>query len=147
MSNKIVFLLIAFLLISCSETEKKFDYEVRDISVNNITVSVEIADTTEKIMFGLMERGKLGRKEGMLFLFEDEIPRTFWMKNTLIPLDILFINSTFDIVKIQYATPCEKDPCPIYPSGKPAKYVLEVNKGFADKNNIEKGMKVKLNND
>ncbi|NQU97931.1 DUF192 domain-containing protein [Candidatus Woesearchaeota archaeon] len=145
MYKKTIFLLLIVLLYGCSEElEKKFDYEIGEVVLGDVRVEVEIADSYEKVMFGLMEREKLGKKEGMLFIFTDEEPRTFWMKNTLIPLDIIFINSSLDIVKIQHAVPCKTETCPIYPSGKPAKFVLEVNEGFSEEYGVEEGMKVEI---
>jgi len=63
-----------------------------------------------------------------------------WMKNTLMPLDIIFIDKDWKVVSIQKgAQPCKADPCPLYPSGGPAKYVLEINAGLSDKLNIAPG--------
>ncbi|MBC8500389.1 MAG: DUF192 domain-containing protein [Nanoarchaeota archaeon] len=144
MGKKIILLLIILLLYGCSE-KTKFEYETGEVVLGDITVNVEIADTYDKVMFGLMEREKLGEFEGMLFIFSDEEPRTFWMKNTLIPLDIIFINSDFEIVKIQHAVPCEEDPCELYPSEEPAKFVVEVNEGFSEEHGVDKGMKAEIN--
>jgi uncharacterized membrane protein (UPF0127 family) len=71
---------------------------------------------------------------GMLFVFQDDQPRTFWMKNTLIPLDMLFFDADRRLVAIQAnAQPCKADPCGLYPSNAPARYVLELNAGAAAK--------------
>ena len=67
------------------------------------------------------------------------------MKNTLIPLDIIFIDKNFNIVNIiQNTQPCTKEPCQIYSSLKPVQYVIETNAGFADKNNIKIGQKIEI---
>lgn len=63
----------------------------------------------------------------MLFVFNYDRPLSFWMKNTLIPLDILFINSTLDIVDVRHMVPCTQDPCQNYDSAGPAMYALEIN--------------------
>ena len=81
----------------------------------------------------------------MLFIFDDGKNQTFWMKNTLIPLDIIFIGKDMKIVDIRYATPCNEYPCKLYQSSKPAKYVLEVNGNFTIKNNIKVDDKITLN--
>lgn len=107
-----------------------------------IKVSVETANDNEERLRGLMFREDLDEKRGMLFVFEDENNRTFWMKNTLIPLDIVFINKEFEIINIEYALPCKKEPCALYKSKKPAKYVLEVNSNFTTKNDIDTGNKI-----
>ena len=71
---------------------------------------------------------------GMLFVFTTDEPRTFWMKDTLIPLDILFFDAHHRLVTIQAdAQPCRSDPCELYPSDAPARYVLELNAGTASR--------------
>ena len=67
----------------------------------------------------------------MLFIFQQERPQSFWMKNTLIPLDMIFISADLVIVDITTMNPCKTDPCPDYTSKQPARYCLEVNAGYA----------------
>ncbi len=101
-------------------------------------VYVEIADEPHELNQGLMFRENLELDRGMFFVFDDERTLSFWMKNTLIPLDMLFVDADFRIVDIkENVPPCKEDPCPSYPSKKPAKYVLEVNAGFVLKNDIK----------
>ncbi len=107
-------------------------------------VEVELAITSDERAQGLMNRTELDWNKGMVFFFEDEDLRHFWMKNTLIPLDIIFINADREIVTIRQATPCEEDPCPLYSSTEPAMYVLEVNQGWAEANHVAVGQKVEL---
>ncbi len=93
---------------------------------------VEIADTEPAREHGLMDRTKMAADHGMLFEFQDEIPRAFWMKNTKIPLDMLFFNGDRRLLSVQHdVQPCTADPCPAYSSGAPARYVLELNAGEA----------------
>lgn len=100
-------------------------------------INIEIAETDEKRHLGLMFRDKLGEDDGMLFIFPDEEEQGFYMKNTMIPLDIMFINSQKKIVKIyKNTTPYSEK---TLPSGQPIKYVIEVNGGFSDKYNIKEG--------
>jgi YVTN family beta-propeller protein len=102
-------------------------------------VFVEVPDDLEESMRGLMFRKHLPGNAGMLFAYYDEKPRTFWMKNTLIPLDMIFVNGSSKIIEIkENVPPCAQDECPTYPSKEPAQYVLEVNAGFVQ----EKGIKV-----
>ena len=100
-------------------------------------IDIELADTENKRMQGLMYRKTMEEKQGMLFVFSIEEPQSFWMKNTILPLDILFVNIERKIVKVhKNAVPFSLDPCP---SILPALYVVEVNAGFTDKFNIKEG--------
>ena len=93
---------------------------------------VEIADTREKQALGLMFRDSMPADQGMLFIFPGEAPRSFWMKNTRIPLDIMYFDKDLKLVSISADTPpCRVRYCPSYPSTGPAKYVLELNAGTA----------------
>jgi uncharacterized protein len=105
-----------------------------------IILDIEIADTDAERMRGLMDRQNLPDNAGMLFIFPNEELRSFWMKNTYISLDIIYINSQKEIVSIQKYT----QPKSTYsiPSEKPAMYVLEVNAGYSDKNGIDPGDKL-----
>ncbi len=106
----------------------------------NITLNVKIADTDEARSRGLMFASKLDENEGMLFVFPDEQKRAFWMKNTLMPLDMIFIAANGTVVDVvENAQPCKEDPCPTYASGQAAKYVLEAKGGFAQRNGIAVG--------
>jgi len=109
---------------------------------NNSTIKldIEIADNEAERMRGLMDRQNLPDNAGMLFIFQNDEPRSFWMKNTFISLDIIYINSNKEIVSIQKYT----QPKSTYsiPSEKPAMYVLEVNAGFTDKYGIKPGDKI-----
>ncbi|MCK9399879.1 MAG: DUF192 domain-containing protein [Bacteroidales bacterium] len=105
-----------------------------------IILDIEIADNDQERMRGLMDRQNLPDNAGMLFVFSNDEPRSFWMKNTFISLDIIYINSRKEIVSIQKYT----QPKSTYsiPSEKPARYVLEVNAGFTDKYGIKPGDKI-----
>jgi uncharacterized membrane protein (UPF0127 family) len=94
---------------------------------------VEIADEPEEQRRGLMDRPTLAPEAGMLFIFPESAPRAFWMMNTLIPLDMIFVDAEKRIINIQEkAMPCQAPhPCPSYPSAAPAKYVLEIAGGQA----------------
>ena len=140
--NLLIFIFIVSLamLASCKSENAAFI----DNGKEKIKVGVEISDSPEERAAGLMFREFLGENSGMLFIFDDEKTRSFWMKNTLIPLDMIFISKDFEIVDIKYAEPCEEDPCISYVSKKPAEYVLEVNGNFTIRNDIEIGNKINL---
>ncbi|MEK7524568.1 MAG: DUF192 domain-containing protein [Patescibacteria group bacterium] len=119
------------------------------LSTKNITLSVgaekvplvvEVADSEGEREQGLMERNQLEDDAGMLFIFEDEQPRQFWMKNTLIPLDIIYFNSKQEVVSmVEHMQPCKVAQCPSYPSKQPATYALEVQDGFISTKGVKRG--------
>ncbi|MBN2226942.1 MAG: DUF192 domain-containing protein [candidate division Zixibacteria bacterium] len=97
-------------------------------------IDIQIADDDIERAVGLMHRDELGADRGMLFIFAQEEIRSFWMRNTHIPLDIIFVNAQKEIVSIhKNTTPYVEEE---YLSGQPALYVVEVNGGFADAYNI-----------
>ncbi|AFN74709.1 secreted protein containing DUF192 [Melioribacter roseus P3M-2] len=105
-----------------------------------VKIDVEIADDDIQRATGLMYREYMAENQGMLFIFPHESPQSFWMKNTILPLDIIFVDAGGNIVKIhKYTTPYSETS---YQSGKPAKYVVEVNAGFADKYGIREGDRI-----
>ncbi|MFA7289490.1 MAG: DUF192 domain-containing protein [Melioribacteraceae bacterium] len=103
-------------------------------------IDIQIADDDTERSTGLMFRDKMEENQGMLFIFPIQTYQSFWMKNTIIPLDIMFVTSDFEIIKIhKNTTPYSEES---YPSLKPAMYVVEVISGFSDKYNIHEGDKV-----
>lgn len=108
-----------------------------------VQVRVEVADDAEEQAKGLMGRTALGEERGMLFVFPDEQVRSFWMRDTLIPLSIAYIDSEGRIIDIQDMEPRDDDP-PHYVSAEPARYALEVNQGFFDERGVEVGDRVEL---
>jgi uncharacterized membrane protein (UPF0127 family) len=107
----------------------------------NIEVEVEIADNEAERMKGLMERTELAENAGMLFVFEEEQPRSFWMKNTLIPLSIAYIDAEERIIDTQDMQPLDET---VHRSAGPAMYALEVNQGFFEERGVEVGDTVEL---
>jgi len=101
---------------------------------------VEIADNPEEQALGLMFRDSMPADAGMIFIFPNESPRSFWMKNTRIPLDIMYFDKDLKMVSISANTPpCRVSRCPSYPSIKPAMYVLELNAGTASELGVDIG--------
>jgi uncharacterized membrane protein (UPF0127 family) len=102
------------------------------VELDGHAYSIEIADTDATREHGLMDRTQMDADHGMLFVFQDDAPRAFWMKNTKIALDMLFFDAERRLVSVQHdVPPCTADPCPPYSSGAPARYVLELNGGQA----------------
>ena len=113
-------------------------YTIKDsITTKLIQLDIEIADNDYEIQTGLMYRKSMEANRGMLFIFPEDAPRSFYMKNTEIPLDLIFINSKLKVVSIQ------KNAQPFNESSllseAPSKYVLEVNAGSSDRWNVQKG--------
>jgi uncharacterized membrane protein (UPF0127 family) len=104
------------------------------------SIDIEIANTENEIKQGLMFRQKMDEDKGMLFVFPDMQPRGFWMKNTFIPLDIIYVDADKTIVSIQKNTTplSEQD----LPSDGEAQYVIEVNAGFSDRYGLKPGDRV-----
>jgi len=101
------------------------------------TINIEIVEETEDIIRGMMYRNTLHENSGMFFVFPYEEKHDFWMKNTKISLDILFINKDYEIVTIaDHRVPYSTDPIP---SVLPIQYVVEVNAGFCKRNSITTG--------
>ena len=108
-----------------------------------VEVRVEIADDASERARGLMHRTALAENRGMLFVFPDEERLSFWMKNTLIPLSVAFMDSEGRIVDIQDMKPLDDEP-PSYVSAEPARYALEVNRGFFEERGVEVGDRAEL---
>ncbi|HEY8549779.1 MAG TPA: DUF192 domain-containing protein [Vicinamibacterales bacterium] len=108
-------------------------------------ISLEVAQTEEERQRGLMHRTSLPQDAGMIFIFERPGLYPFWMKNTLIPLDLLWTDPSGRITWIaEHLPPCKADPCPQYAPQAEATYVIEVNAGFVKKHGVKVGQTVKL---
>jgi len=115
------------------------------ITINpDLKIEAELAYTDETRMKGLMFRESLPEDAGMLFIFPYMDQHSFWMKNTLIALDIIWLNDKKEIVYCATAQPCTEDPCASYAPMQKAKYVLEVNEGFAKKHSLKMGTRLEF---
>lgn len=102
------------------------------------TIKVEEASTPVDRARGLMYRGFLAKDSGMIFIFDEDKPLHFWMKNVVIDLDIIFLDKNLVIRKIHHsATPCVEPPCKTYGSGFAARYALEVSGRFCEKYGVK----------
>ncbi len=160
MKIRFSFLLAILWLTACNQNNKtadthqanepskitfSHDFDVYIIDRND-TLAVfqaESADTPYKRETGLMYRKEMKDNQAMLFIFPDQRIRYFYMKNTLIPLDIIYIDSERQIVSIvRNAKPLDETSLP---SEKPARYVLEIKAGLSEKLGVKPGMKVVWN--
>ena len=141
MHFKFIYLIFNFFLVSFYT----FSNEKIDVSIynKNITFNVEVAKTIEERRIGLMYRKKLLNNEGMLFIFPREKIIQLWMKNTYIPLDVIFISENKVIVDIKKNM--EKLSETIVKSKVKSRYALEFNAGLINKLDIEIGDKVLFN--
>ena len=106
------------------------------------TIEVKFAKNDEERALGLMYRSSMDEHQGMWFIFPEEAPRSFYMRNTEIPLDIIYLDKDKKVVSIaKNARPYDETSLP---SEKPAMYVLEINGGLSDKWGIEKGDRMEV---
>lgn len=110
--------------------------------------TVELAESQQKQALGLMFRDSMPDDHGMLFIFPAEGFRSFWMKNTRIPLDIFYFDAELRLVSVAIdVQPCRTPQCPSYPSDGPAQYVLELNAGKAAELSVRRGDVLELHID
>ncbi len=111
-------------------------------SNGTVTINVDIADTPQEQQQGLMHRASMDEDHGMLFIFNGDTPQSFWMKNTPLPLDMIFVDSGLAIVDINHnAKPNSEN---VFTSRQPCKYVVEVNGGFCEAHGIAIGDRIKI---
>ena len=120
-------LCLTLVLFGCTKTAR-----VEVLGHEMVCFEVEIADSFFKRTLGLMFRKRLAKDHGMLFLYPKPAVMSFWMKNTRVPLDIIFIKEDRKIANIEEATPCTQRPCRRYHSRGKIMYVLEINQGLTD---------------
>ncbi|PIS11637.1 MAG: hypothetical protein COT73_02910 [Bdellovibrio sp. CG10_big_fil_rev_8_21_14_0_10_47_8] len=126
--------------LSAPAQSKEIIFSKKQIKLGSQVLTVEIADTDQKSAQGLMFRKSLKDGAGMLFIFSDEGTRSFWMKNTFIPLSIGYFNEKKELMDIQDMAPATSEmqvDFPTYVSKSPAKYALEVPKGWFKKHKIQ----------
>ncbi|HLD71612.1 MAG TPA: DUF192 domain-containing protein [Candidatus Peribacteraceae bacterium] len=133
-------LLFTLVFVSCSSPQPNLHLRAPD--GHAIGFFVEFARTDAEHQRGLMGRTELARNAGMIFVFDDEKNRAFWMKNTVLPLDIIYFDQDGKYVSSTTMQPCTKDPCPSYVSEGTAQYALEVNAGIVQKSGIGQGWRL-----
>lgn len=117
--------------------------EVTGTDGASATVAVRVADTVERRSHGLMEVPELPDGAGMWFVYETDHESAFWMRNTLVPLDIAFVTADGRIAQILTMEPCEADPCRHYPPGVTYRNALEVPAGWFDRVGLGVGASVR----
>lgn len=139
-------LVVLFLGMCASGCGEASDHWVE---LNGKRYAVEIADDGQERARGLMFREEMAADHGMLFIHEEQMPLAYWMKNTKIPLDILYFDDARKLVSQQRdVPPCSLgDRCPPYPSDAPARYVLELNAGQASAIGLKNGAQLNFGPD
>jgi uncharacterized membrane protein (UPF0127 family) len=129
--------------LCCSGTTAAADPIITITYPTGARVQAELADTPQKRSRGLMFRERLVPNAGMLFAFQEAGEWSFWMKNTKVALDILWMGPDKRIVYIEENVPiCRQDPCPEYKPSKDALYALELPAGSVKREKLTKGMKL-----
>jgi hypothetical protein len=133
---------IAFCLTSACATASSDSW----VELKGKRFIVEVADDDAERARGLMFRDELAADHGMVFIHDQEAPQSYWMKNTKIPLDILYFDQSRKLVSAQQSVPpCSLgDRCPPFPSEGPALYVLELNAGTAESLGVRTGDELTL---
>lgn len=143
-----VMLVLMFGMVACAGTSVGGQWASPRGEVvfpDRTKVIVEIADTDAKRQRGLMFREQMAPTDGMIFLFDEPGNYPFWMKNTLIPLDMIWLDRDARIVWIaESVPPCKADPCPSYDHKGQALYVVEVVSGFAKEHKLRVGDRLVL---
>ncbi len=125
---------------------KEVSFEHKTLVIGKNKLNVELAESPDQQEKGLMFRKKLSDDQGMLFIFTDEKLTSFWMKNTLVPLSIGYFDkdkTLLEILDMEPASPIDNSP-PLYSNKKPAKFALEVPKGWFQRKKIKVGDKFKF---
>jgi len=121
---------VASVLFCAPQGTDKF---IKIYAPDGRSITAELAVTDAERARGLMFREKIAADQGMLFCFLEADIHSFWMKNTLIPLDMIWLDKDRRIVHIERnVPPCKADPCPSYTPSRPGNYVLELAAGGAD---------------
>lgn len=110
-----------------------------NLGISFYNIKAEVAQTERQREIGLMHRPSMGANDGMIFVFERAGTQCFWMKNTLIPLSVAFLDDDGTVVNTDEMNPQTED---THCSAKPVRFVLEMNKGWFNKRGIKAGTKV-----
>lgn len=128
-------------LLSGDDGIDHWDEAVVDVADGTLAIAAKVADTSERRQQGLMRVPELPDEAGMLFLFEQANTGGFWMRNTLVPLDIAYLDEG-EIVTIREMDPCAEMPCETYDPDAPYTAALEVRQGLLTESGVEVGDRV-----
>ena len=138
--------MIGIIILGCFFMSGCFGPNAPQVCFDEVCLDVELALTDAQQTQGLQYRESLKRDKGMLFVFGEPSQVAFWMKNTLISLDIIWLDQRKKIIYIEKNTPpCLQEKCPTYGPAESCRYVLEANAGWADANDISIGDRAEFN--
>ncbi len=132
-----------YLLSTLAAVASDINFDQRQINLNGDEYIVEIARSTKQRRHGLMYRDRLDNRHGMLFIYPRVGDHRIWMKNTLIPLTVIWFDETKTAIDIKKLVPCMTEVCPGFGVSKPSKYVLELN---GKNHGLNPGMKFEESN-
>src|SRR4051812_28786129 len=134
--------LLLFVGADCDGKDtRKYPLPTTQMSLGGKPFTIEVADTEASREYGLMRRDSMPATHGMIFVFADERERGFWMANTRIPLDIVYVSAAGKVVSVRQMKPYDRTT--VHSDG-PAMYAIELNKGTAEKLGIKAGATIEL---
>ena len=147
--KRLIFLIAMALLLMTGALLFNAPQQTQVIEVqfpNGARLQAEVADTPEKLLFGLAFREFLPENEGMLFIFDTSGPHRIWTKGFQIPVDIIWVDESKQVVHlVKGAEPCSQDPCPFYgPPPENARYIIQTNVGFIRREGVTSGTELKF---
>jgi len=120
-------LLLCLILLLQEVYAVAIEFDHGSLLINGEQYSIEIAKTSKQRSQGLMFRENLDIRQGMLFVYPRSGNHRIWMKNTLIPLSVIWLDDSETVIEIKVLPPCKLGPCPSYGASKPAKYIIELS--------------------
>lgn len=139
----LILIVVALIFATSVFLNKKDSFSRKKIIIGNIAVKVEIAESLPEKQKGLSGRNFMRENNGMLFVFSQPDFYSFWMKDMEFPIDIIWLDENLRIINIEKNITPDTFPKKFLPP-RPAKYALEVNGGWADKNKVEEGVNIKV---
>lgn len=129
-NNLIVSLVVLLLFLYQLTSANEVTFESIEIDIAGSLYKLEVAETPEQKQQGLMYREELADRSGMLFIYPSEMNNRIWMKNTLIPLTVIWLDNKARVIDIKKLKPCRQQNCPIYGVDRPSKFIIELNAQF-----------------
>jgi uncharacterized membrane protein (UPF0127 family) len=121
------FYILGLVFLSLCKAAIALEFDRVSLIINGVHYSIEVAKTSMQRSQGLMFRTNLGIREGMLFVYPRPGSHRIWMKNTLIPLSVIWLDKNQTVIGVKILPPCSRDPCPSYGVSSPAKYIIELS--------------------